>query len=83
MQLTRTMSPQIVAMDEITDERDALSLLAAAGCGTALLASVHAAGVEDLRRRPALRRLLAAGVFEKRVVIARLGAQRRYEAAAL
>lgn len=79
LQLVRTMSPQVVAMDEITDEADARALIAAAGCGTALLASVHAAGADDLRRRPVLRRLLDAGVFEKCVVISRIGARRRYE----
>lgn len=83
LQLTRTMSPAIIAMDEITDEADARALLSAAGCGVALLASVHAAELRDLGRRPALRRLLAAGVFEKAVGIARRGAERVYEVTAL
>lgn len=83
MQLTRTMSPQIVAMDEITDEADARSLLAAAGCGTALLAAVHAADMHDLRARPVMRRLLAAGVFVRAVGIAQCDGQRVYEVAAL
>lgn len=83
LQLVRTMSPQIVAMDEITDEDDARSLIAAAGCGVALLASVHAAALDDLRRRSALRRLLNAGVFEKAVGISRRGAARVYEVASL
>lgn len=83
LQLTRTMSPQIVAMDEITDETDARALMAAAGCGTALLATVHAADMRDLRARPVMRRLLTAGVFARAVGIARHDGQRVYEVAAL
>lgn len=83
MQLTRTMAPQIVAMDEITENADATALFSAAGCGVALLASVHAGGWNDLRRRPVMQRLLDAGVFEKAVGIACRGAERVYEVAAL
>lgn len=83
MQLTRTMDPQIVAMDEITENADASSLLSAAGCGVALLASVHVGGWNDLRRRPVMRRMLDAGVFEKAVGIACRGAERVYEVTAL
>lgn len=83
MQLTRTMSPQIVAMDEITDEADARALLAAAGCGTALLATAHAASVGELRARPVMRRLLASGVFVRAVGIVCRDGRRAYEAAAL
>lgn len=83
LQLTRTMSPQIVAMDEITDEADARALLAAAGCGTALLATVHAADMQDLKARPVMRRLLESGVFARTVAIARRDGRRVYEVAAL
>lgn len=83
MQLVRTMSPQVVAMDEITDNADALALLSAAGCGAALLASVHAADLPSLRARPVMRRLLDAGVFEQAVGISCRAGERVYEVAAL
>ncbi len=83
LQLVRTMSPQLVAMDEITDSADAAALLAASGCGTALLASVHADGLDSLRTRPVLRRLLEAGVFRRAVGITRRGGERAYEVSAL
>lgn len=79
MQLVRTMGPQIVAMDEITDEADARALLAACGCGASLLATVHGASLESVRARPVMRRLLAAGAFEKAVFIRCGAGGRAYE----
>ena len=42
MQLVRTMGPQAVAMDEITDPADLAAVQNAAGCGVAVLATIHA-----------------------------------------
>ena len=83
LQLVRTMSPQLVAMDEITEPADAAALLAAAGCGTALLATVHAGSLDPLRTRPVMRRLLEAGVFRRAVGIGRRDGGRVYEVSEL
>lgn len=77
--LLRAMSPQIVAADEITDQADCLALLQSVGCGCKLLATAHGSEPDDLRRRPAYRALLAAGVFEQAVLIRREGPSRRYQ----
>ncbi len=61
--LLRSMNPQILAMDEISDPADARALEMAAGCGVGLLATVHGQNEEDLRRRPALAALWEAGAF--------------------
>lgn len=74
--LLRGMNPQVLAADEITQPEDAAAMEEAAGCGVALLATAHAAGVEDLRRRPVYRALLARRVFQKAVVLERRGSQR-------
>ncbi len=72
--LIRGMNPQVAAVDEITRPEDAQAVVEAAGCGVALIATAHGAGVEDLNRRPAYREFLAAGVFRRLVVLARRGA---------
>lgn len=74
--LIRGMNPQVAAVDEITRSEDAEAVAEAAGCGTALLATAHGAGPEDLERRPAYRELLAAGVFRRLVVLERRGRTR-------
>lgn len=67
--LIRGMNPQVAAADEITHPDDVRAMLEAAGCGVVLLATAHASGPEDLRRRPAYRALLSAGVFRRAVLL--------------
>ena len=76
--LLRSISPQIVAVDEITRTEDCESLLECAGCGCGLLATAHGAEISDLHRRPAYRQLLEAGLFRQVILIQRIDGQRRY-----
>ncbi len=75
--LLRAMSPQVIALDEIALDADVEAVRAAAGCGVALLATVHAASLEDLDTRPTGRALLACGVFQRAVLIGGGGSGRR------
>ena len=43
--LLRAANPQIIAVDEITVREDLYAMAAAANCGVALLATIHAADV--------------------------------------
>ena len=76
--LLRGMNPQILAMDEITRLSDAEAVLQAQGCGVGILASAHAAGMEELRQRPVYRQLLEQKVFSACLLIRRSGGERRY-----
>ena len=76
--LLKTMSPALLAFDEITAPEDVEAVSLCAHCGTAVIASAHAANVDDLRRRPVYRALLALGVFGRAVVIERKGKERCY-----
>lgn len=67
--LLRTMSPDWIAVDEISGEADAEALVRASYCGVRFLATAHADSPEDLRRRPVYRSLLAAAVFETVAVL--------------
>lgn len=67
--LVRGMNPQAVAVDEVTAPADVLAIKDAVGCGVALLATAHGRGIEDLRRRPVYRTLLADKVFQRLVVL--------------
>ena len=67
--LLRTMGPMCIAVDEITQPEDCDALIQAAGCGVSLLATAHASGLDDLKRRPVYKPLLESGVFEKALIL--------------
>ena len=75
----RAMNPQIIAVDEITVREDLKAAAMAAGCGVRLLATIHAAGVEELTQKPLYRQLLEDRVFRLAVRIVRTEAGRAYE----
>ena len=76
--LLRAANPQIIAVDEITVREDLLAMAAAANCGVRFLATIHAAGRQELGRRPLFSQLLKVHVFEKAVTIRREGGHRQY-----
>ena len=65
----RTMSPQLIAVDEITSEEDCEALSHAAWCGVSLIATAHADSIEDLYKRKAYNKLLRDGTFTHFVVM--------------
>ena len=75
--LIRGMNPQVAAADEVAGREDVRAVLEAAGCGGSVLATAHAAGPDDLSRRPDGRELLGLGVFRRLVVLERWGTSRR------
>lgn len=78
MMLLRGMNPQIIAVDEITQREDLTAVQEIVGCGVGLLATAHAASLDDLRRRPLYRDLLSLGCFQAALVIALRGDRREY-----
>ena len=77
--LLRAMNPQVIALDEIALPEDAAAVQSAAGCGASILATVHAAAVDDLRQRPVMAQLLESGVFARAGVITGRGWERRFQ----
>ena len=79
MILLRGMNPQVIAMDEITKCEDAGVVRDISGCVVGILASAHAAGTDELKKRPVYRELLAQGIFRSAVVIGMEKGERRYK----
>jgi len=79
MMLMRSMSPDIIAMDEITESEDIDALSDAANCGIGLIATAHARDVDDLLKRPVYKSLMAREIFEKIVCISLNGGIREYK----
>ena len=74
----RAMNPQVIAVDEITAAEDIAAMAHAANCGAALLATMHASGLDELRQKPLWPLLRDSGVFRRAVVIEGMGEERRY-----
>ena len=60
---TRTMSPDLIMIDEIGAD-DAEALMSVVKCGIPLVATAHAASFRELVTKPSLRGLLSASVFD-------------------
>lgn len=71
MMLIRSMSPQVVACDEIGGKRDAEAILAALHAGVKVIVTAHGSSLEDIRCRPDLKPLFESSVFERYVVLSR------------
>ena len=65
----RTMSPQTIAMDEITDSDDCAALLNGAWCGVRLIATAHAGNREELFSRPVYKPILSNHIFQTLIVL--------------
>ena len=65
----RSMGPECIAVDEITQYEDCEALVKAAWCGVKLLATAHAASREDLLRRSVYRPILETGIFQSLIIL--------------
>ncbi|HLO04054.1 MAG TPA: stage III sporulation protein AA [Symbiobacteriaceae bacterium] len=68
--LIRSMSPQVVAVDELGKPADSEAVQEALHAGVAVIATAHGRNLDDLRRRPALAALMNDGAFRRVIVLA-------------
>ena len=69
--MVRSMSPQVLAMDELGHTDDVIALADALRTGVQILSTAHASSLEEARNRPVITHLLDQGVFERLVVLSR------------
>ncbi len=65
----RTLSPDIIVLDEIGGEDEAKSLLSAVNTGVNVIATAHGSSIDEVMKRPNIKCLVDAGVFKKAVVL--------------
>ena len=63
MMLIRSMSPDVIVMDEIGSAEDAEAIYEASKMGVVVLASAHAFSLEDALSRPMLSNIMRSGAF--------------------
>lgn len=69
--LVRSMSPSVVAVDELGHPQDVEAVLDAVRTGVSVLSSAHASSLEEAFQRPSLKALFDFGVFERVIVLSR------------
>lgn len=62
---TRTMSPQLIALDEVATEDEVNAIELAVNCGVRFILTVHAASFDEIVTRPLIERLLNTYSFDK------------------
>lgn len=65
----RTLSPDIIVLDEIGGEDESRALLSAMNSGVSFIATAHGSTFEEVLRRPNIKVLINGGVFKKAVVL--------------
>ncbi len=69
MMLIRSMSPQVIAVDEIGDYEDSRAIEAVMNCGCKVIATVHGDSIEDIQKKPVLQQMVSHKVFERYVIL--------------
>ncbi len=69
MMLIRTMSPQVIAVDEIGSWQELEAIEYAMNCGCRLIATVHGTSMDDIRQKPVLKKMVQDRWFERYVIL--------------
>ncbi|WP_163537750.1 stage III sporulation protein AA [Gracilibacillus sp. YIM 98692] len=69
MMLVRSMSPEVIIVDEIGSEKDVQALMETIHAGVCIICTVHGRDLEEVKQRPALLPLFRANVFDRFFVL--------------
>lgn len=69
LMLIRSMSPNVIAVDEIGDYDDVKAIEAVVNCGCKLLATVHGSSIEDIKSKPLLQKMIREKIFQRYIVL--------------
>ncbi len=69
MMLIRSMSPEIIAVDEIGSSLDSEAIFEALKAGVKVIATIHGYSIEDIKSRSSMMKLFQAGVFKRLIVL--------------
>jgi stage III sporulation protein AA len=72
LMLIRSMSPQIIAVDEIGSKEELEAIDYVIGCGCKLIATVHGSSIEDIKNKPTLCELVKKKLFERYIILSNI-----------
>lgn len=71
MMMIRSMSPDVLIVDEIGRKEDAEAILEAVHAGIKLMMTIHGNSLDDIKKRPSLREILDQDIFQRFIVLSR------------
>jgi stage III sporulation protein AA len=72
MMMIRSMSPDVLVVDEIGRKEDAEAIQEAVHAGIKLIMTTHGTSIEEIRNRPSLKAILADRIFQRFIVLSRM-----------
>ena len=75
----RTMSAEVLMVDEISSREDSRAMLCALGAGVSVIATAHATSLASALGRDYIRELVDGGLFERACIIERSGDEFSYK----
>ena len=69
MMLIRSMSPRVIAVDEIGSRDDLEAMEYVVNSGWKLIATIHGSDLEDIKKKPLIKQFVNEGVFERYMVL--------------
>lgn len=69
MMMIRSMSPEVLIVDEIGKKEDIAALMEAINAGVTVICSVHGHSLEDIEKRPTLKVLFEHRVFHRFMIL--------------
>lgn len=69
MMLIRSMSPSIIAVDEVGSREDIEAIEYVINCGCKLIATVHGSSIDDIKNKPILGRMVREKIFERYIIL--------------
>lgn len=67
--MLRTMSPQIIAVDEIGTIDDANAILNITSCGVKIICTAHGKDLNDIKNRDEIKHLVSKKIFERYIIL--------------
>jgi stage III sporulation protein AA len=71
MMMIRSMSPEILVVDEIGRKEDSEAIQEAVHAGITLMMSTHGTSIEEVKNRPSLRNIIEQKIFQRFIVLSR------------
>ncbi|MBS4176375.1 stage III sporulation protein AA [Lederbergia citrea] len=71
MMMIRSMSPDVLIVDEIGREEDRFAIMEAVNAGITLIMTTHGSNLDEVRKRPLLNQILEEQVFERFIELSR------------